>query len=142
MSGARRGRAYKVTTCSDERQHRPADLVERRFKAPAPNRLWVADLTYVKTHAGWVYAAFIIDVYSRMVVGLADLGLRAPNWPSRPWRWPSGTAPGPAMTSTASCTTATGGSKADSTGRRNTSTTGGVSWVFGSGNGKLESRGG
>jgi putative transposase len=69
LSGARRGRAYKVTTRSDERQHRPADLVERRFEAPAPNRLWVADLTYVKTHAGWVYAAFIIDVYSRMVVG-------------------------------------------------------------------------
>ena len=47
----------------------PADLVGRDFRAPAPNRLWVADLTYVKTHAGWVYAAFIIDVYSRMVVG-------------------------------------------------------------------------
>lgn len=43
LSGARRGRAYKVTTRSDERQHRPADLVERRFRAPAPNRLWVAD---------------------------------------------------------------------------------------------------
>ena len=48
---------------------RPADLVEREFRAPAPNRLWVADLTYVKTHAGWVYVAFILDVYSRMVVG-------------------------------------------------------------------------
>jgi putative transposase len=69
LSGARRRRAYKVTTRSDERQHRPTDLVERRFEAPAPNRLWVADLTYVKTHSGWVYAAFIIDVYSRMVVG-------------------------------------------------------------------------
>ena len=69
LSGARRGRAYKVTTRTDERQHRPADLVERNFNAPAPNRLWVADLTYVKTHAGWVYAAFIIDVFSRMVVG-------------------------------------------------------------------------
>ena len=44
-SRARRGRAYKVTTRSDERQHRPADLVERQFAAPAPNRLWVADLT-------------------------------------------------------------------------------------------------
>jgi putative transposase len=64
-----KGRAYKVTTRSDERQHRPSDLVERKFVAPAPNRLWVAYLTYVKTHAGWVYAAFIIDVYSRMVVG-------------------------------------------------------------------------
>jgi putative transposase len=69
LSGARRGRAYKVTTRSDERQHRPADLVERQFKAPAPNRLWVADLTYVKTHSGWVYVAFIIDVFSRVVVG-------------------------------------------------------------------------
>ena len=47
----------------------PADLVERQFRAPAPNRLWVADLTYVKTHSGWVYVAFIVDVFSRMVVG-------------------------------------------------------------------------
>jgi len=69
LSGARRGRAFKVTTRSDERQHRPDDLVARDFKAPAPNRLWVADITYVRTFDGWVYAAFIIDVYSRMVVG-------------------------------------------------------------------------
>jgi putative transposase len=69
LSGARRGRAFKVTTHADDRLHRPADLVERRFRAPAPNRLWVADLTYVKTHTCWVYVAFIIDVYSRMVVG-------------------------------------------------------------------------
>jgi putative transposase len=69
LSGARRGRQYKVTTRSDDRQHRPDDLVKRQFEALAPNRLWVADLTYVKTHAGWVYAAFIIDVFSRMVVG-------------------------------------------------------------------------
>lgn len=69
LSGARRGKAFKVTTRHDDRQHRPADLVDRNFVAPAPNRLWVADLTYVKTYSGWVYAAFIIDVYSRMVVG-------------------------------------------------------------------------
>jgi putative transposase len=69
LSGARRGRAFKVTTRSDERQRRPDDLVDRHFKAPAPNRLWVADLTYVRTFEGWVYAAFVIDVFSRMVVG-------------------------------------------------------------------------
>ena len=69
LSGARRGKRFKVTTRHDDRQHRPDDLVARLFKAPAPNRLWVADLTYVKTHSGWVYAAFIIDVYARMVVG-------------------------------------------------------------------------
>ena len=57
------------TTEGDDRLDRPADLVERQFRAPAPNRLWVADLTYVKTHSGWVYVAFIIDVFSRMIVG-------------------------------------------------------------------------
>ena len=69
LSGARRGKAFTITTHHDDRQQRPADLVERKFRAPAPNRLWVADLTYVKTHSGWVYVAFIIDVYSRFVVG-------------------------------------------------------------------------
>ena len=54
---------------SDESQHRPSDLVDRQFVAPAPNRLWVADLTYVKTFTGWVYVAFIIDVFSRFIVG-------------------------------------------------------------------------
>lgn len=48
---------------------RPADLVERDFTASRPNQLWVADLTYVRTSAGWVYAAFVLDVYSRMIVG-------------------------------------------------------------------------
>jgi putative transposase len=43
--------------------------VKRRFKASAPNRLWLADLTYVRTSTGWVYVAFIVDVYSRMIVG-------------------------------------------------------------------------
>ncbi len=69
LSGARRGNAFKVTTRSDGRQGRPDDLVNRDFRARGPNRLWVADLTYVKTHSGWVYVAFVIDVYSRMVVG-------------------------------------------------------------------------
>jgi putative transposase len=69
LSGNRRGRTWTITTISDERLERPADLVDRDFTAPAPNRLWVADLTYVKTHYGWVYVAFVIDVFSRMVVG-------------------------------------------------------------------------
>ncbi len=69
LSGNRRGRTWTVTTITDERLERPADLVDRDFAAPAPNRLWVADITYVKTHSGWVYVAFVIDVFSRMVVG-------------------------------------------------------------------------
>lgn len=48
---------------------RPSDLVDRNFTATRPNELWVADLTYVRTSAGWVYAAFVLDVYSRMIVG-------------------------------------------------------------------------
>jgi putative transposase len=69
LVGNRRGRAWTATTDSDHDHGRPADLVDRTFVAPAPNRLWVADITYVKTHSGWVYVAFVIDVYSRMVVG-------------------------------------------------------------------------
>jgi len=71
LSGVVRGHRFKppTTTIGDEAAFRPADLVERQFQAPAPNRLWVADLTYVKTHSGWVYVAFIIDVFSRFVVG-------------------------------------------------------------------------
>jgi putative transposase len=45
------------------------DLVDRRFAAAAPNRLWVADITYVRTFSGWAYAAFVLDVFSRRVVG-------------------------------------------------------------------------
>ncbi len=77
LEGVRRGRGTKRTTRSDERQQRPRDLVDRRFSAAAPNRLWVADLTYVRTFAGWVYVAFIVDVYSRAIVGWhADRTLR------------------------------------------------------------------
>ena len=43
--------------------------MKRKFVATAPNQSWVADLAYVRTHAGWTYAAFVIDVFSRMVVG-------------------------------------------------------------------------
>lgn len=62
-----RGKTWTKTTFPGGAR-RP-DLVDRDFSAPAPNRLWVADLTYVKTHAGWVYVAFVIDAYSRFVVG-------------------------------------------------------------------------
>ena len=69
LQGCRRGRVWVRTTEGDDTLDRPADLVERQFTASAPNRLWVADLTYVKTHSGWVYVAFIVDVFSRMIVG-------------------------------------------------------------------------
>ena len=68
IQGARRGKTRR-TTVSDETSMKPADLVERKFVAAGPNMLWVADLTYVRTYAGFVYVAFIIDVYSRFIVG-------------------------------------------------------------------------
>ena len=57
------------TTKPDPRIARPMDLVKRNFNAPAPRRLWVADITYVATWAGFAYVAFVIDVFSRMIVG-------------------------------------------------------------------------
>ena len=66
--GVVRGKT-KRTTIPAETAERPADLVERDFSAPAPNRLWVADLTYVATWAGFAYVALVIDAYSRAIVG-------------------------------------------------------------------------
>ena len=70
LHGVVRGRK-PFTTVSDPTDNRPDDLVQRRFSAAAPNRLWVADLTYVRTWAGFCYVAFVVDVYSRMIVGWA-----------------------------------------------------------------------
>lgn len=69
LRGIPREKTRKTTHGEGAETPRPADHVERQFVADSPNRLWVADLTYVRTHAGWVYAAFILDVFSRMVVG-------------------------------------------------------------------------
>lgn len=68
IAGIRRGRRAR-TTAGDDTAQRPADLVERDFAAAAPDRLWLADLTYVPTRSGFVYAAFVIDAYSRRVLG-------------------------------------------------------------------------
>ncbi len=68
LQGVVRGRKVK-TTVPDERAERPTDLVRRDFTADRPNRLWVADLTYVATWSGFVYVAFITDVFSRKIVG-------------------------------------------------------------------------
>lgn len=69
LIGERRGKKKWRTTIPDETVPRPADLVNRQFTATAPNRLWVADLTYVSTWQTVAYSAFIIDVFSRYIVG-------------------------------------------------------------------------
>jgi putative transposase len=68
LSGAVRGRV-KRTTLADPTAARPADLVSRQFGPPAPNRLWVADLTYVSTWSGFAYVAFVTDAYARRILG-------------------------------------------------------------------------
>ena len=68
LAGATRTKRIR-TTHPAAVSARPADLVERVFSAAAPNRLWVADLTYVWTRTGFVYTAFVIDVFSRAIVG-------------------------------------------------------------------------
>ena len=68
IEGIRRRRRVR-TTRPDSGAVRPADLVERDFSATEPNRLWVSDLTYVATWAGVAYVCFIVDAYSRRIVG-------------------------------------------------------------------------
>ncbi|PSK54498.1 hypothetical protein B0E53_07086 [Micromonospora sp. MH33] len=68
LRGLLRDKSPRTTRPAAETS-RPADLVKRDFTAAGPNQLWVADLTYVRTSVGWVYAAFVLDVYSRMIVG-------------------------------------------------------------------------
>ncbi len=68
LRGVVRGRTFK-TTIPDSSAGRPADLVMRDFSATRPNQLWVADLTYVATWRGFVYIAFVIDVFARRIVG-------------------------------------------------------------------------
>jgi len=68
LVGVQRG-TRKRTTTPDPAAPRPADLVKRNFTASAPDRLWLADITYGPTREGFVYVAFVLDAYSRMIVG-------------------------------------------------------------------------
>lgn len=83
IAGRVRGRKKRTTIPADAAS-RPGDLVERRFEATAPNQLWIADITYVATWAGFAYTAFVTDVFSRRIIGWrtstslrADLALDA-----------------------------------------------------------------
>ena len=68
LAGAMRGKV-KRTTISDPKAAKPHDLVNRNFRPHAPDRLWVADFTYVSTWSGWCYTAFVIDAYARRILG-------------------------------------------------------------------------
>ncbi len=68
VQGARRGKKVR-TIVSDTKAPCPLDRVNRVFKAERPNQLWVSDFMYVSTWQGWLYGAFVIDVYARRIVG-------------------------------------------------------------------------
>jgi putative transposase len=68
LQGVRRGKVVR-TTVSDNKAPRPLDRVNRQFRAERPNQLWVSDFTYVSTWQGWLYVAFVIDVFARRIVG-------------------------------------------------------------------------
>ena len=68
LRGVMRGKVVR-TTISDNKAPCPLDRVNRQFKADRPNQLWVSDFTYVSTWQGWLYVAFVIDVYARRIVG-------------------------------------------------------------------------
>jgi putative transposase len=69
LAGAVRGRAWTTTTQPEPDAPHPRDLVDRNFTATRPNQLWVSDFTYVATWRGFVYVAFVIDVFARRIVG-------------------------------------------------------------------------
>ena len=68
LQGVRRGRAARTTVPAKDGR-RAGDLLDRQFTAPAPNRVWVTDFTYVRTWSGFVYVAFILDVFAQRIVG-------------------------------------------------------------------------
>jgi putative transposase len=68
LQGVRRGKVVR-TTVPDKTVPCPLDRVKRQFKAVRPNQLWVSDFTYVSTWQGWLYVAFVIDVFARRIVG-------------------------------------------------------------------------
>ena len=69
LEGVRRGKKKRTTIPDEAALERARDLLQRDFSAAGPNELWVADLSYLRTWQGFCYLAFILDVYSRMIVG-------------------------------------------------------------------------
>ena len=114
LQGVIRGKTVK-TTISDKAAPCPLDHVNRQFKAPGPNVLWLSDFTYVATWTGFVYVAFVIDAYARRIVGWRVSRRRTPA--SCSTRWSRHCMIGGRSIAAASCIIATG---AANTSRSNT----------------------
>ena len=92
LVGASRRRGDVVTTKRDKEARPAPDLVDRDFTATKPNQLWVADITFVPTAAGFLYLAVVLDAWSRKIVGWRWPTICARNWCWMPWRWRSASA--------------------------------------------------
>lgn len=138
LQGVVRGRKVR-TTISNPAAVCPLDHVNRQFRAPRPNALWVSDFTYVATWSGFVYVAFVIDAFARRIVGWRVSRTPSVAIPAAARQEPWATPPTPALCwtlwsrpcisaalsgTTGSCTTRIGDRKADSIGRRNASLNG------------------
>jgi putative transposase len=88
IQGVIRGKPHR-TTIPDKKQPCPLDKVNRQFRVPAPNMLWVSDFTYVATWKGFVYVAFVIDAYARKIVGWRVSTTAHAGSSSMPWNRPS-----------------------------------------------------
>jgi transposase InsO family protein len=91
LEGARRGKKIR-TTIRDDGQERAGDLLRRDFTASRPNERWVADFTYVSTWSGIVYVAFVVDVFSRAIVGWSAAANKRDSSSSTSSTWPCGAA--------------------------------------------------
>jgi hypothetical protein len=98
----RRGKRWR-TTIADPQAHKRPDLVQREFTAQRPDALWVGDFTYLRTQEGRMFLAFLIDVFSRMIVGWQLAAHMRTIWCSTPSGWRSG-PDSPAPTSSSSAT--------------------------------------
>ena len=87
IAGVSAQRKKPRTTVPAGADGRPADLLERDFTAPAPNRRWVADITYVPAACGFVYTAFVTDLFSRKIVGWQVADHLGAAWRWTRWRW-------------------------------------------------------
>jgi hypothetical protein len=87
LQGVIRGKRVR-TTIADKTAICPLDRVNRQFRAPRPNMLWVSDFTYVATWSGFVYVAFVVDAYARRIVGCASAGRRTRASCSTHWSRP------------------------------------------------------
>jgi transposase InsO family protein len=98
LRGIPREKTRKTTIGDGAETERPEDLVKRKFIATAPNQLWVADLTYVRTHAGWTYVAFVLTCSPGWSWAGGCPPRCARTWPSIRSTWGCGHGSGPATT--------------------------------------------